>query len=725
MVKRYRKKDPYRKREAERYEQPVPSREFIMQYLEEIVRPVTIKHLLEAFAIENEEEKEGLRRRLKAMERDAQVIKNRRGSYALVKKMELVPGRVEGHKEGYGFLIPDDGSSDIFLSARQMRAVFPGDRVLVRVSNESYQKRREGIIVEVLERNTHHVVGRYYEEGGIAFIDPDKKEIAQDIIIPVGQQGNAHHGQFVVAEIVSQPIMRRQPMGRVIEVLGDHLTPGMEVELAIRSHELPFIWPDVVIDETKALPINVTESVIKKRRDLRHFPFVTIDGEDARDFDDAVYCESRENNKGWRLFVAIADVTHYVNPDTALDTEARLRGNSVYFPSRVIPMLPEKLSTNLCSLKPNLDRLAVVCEMTLDNKGEVSRYRFDEAVIRSHARMTYNEVADLLNEKEKNKHISLLPHLKQFHALYKKLLKQRRIRGAIEFETVETQILFGKGGKIKRIVPLQRNDAHRMIEEAMLLTNVMAAKYLEREKINVLYRNHEGPDSQKLEALRDFLKAFGLRLSGGDNPSSMDYAKLLKRIEKRPDLHLLQTVLLRSLRQAMYSPNNVGHFGLNYERYCHFTSPIRRYPDMIIHRALKHLLNHKKPSTFTYDNRAMEELGHHCSFTERRADEATRDAVVWLKCEYMLNKVGQVFDGIISGVTGFGVFVELENIFVEGLVHITSLANDYYHFDATHHLLRGKYTGKVYRLGDPIRVLVARVNLDEREIDFELTGLPK
>lgn len=717
MPKRYRKRDPHSERESEKYEHPVPSREFIMEFFEEHPKPQTLQQLIQAFSLKSEEEDEGLRRRLRAMERDGQLMSNRRGAYGLVNKMDLIPGRVIGHKDGFGFVVPDDGKGDIFLPARQMRGIFSDDRVLIRVTGEDHRKRREGIVVQVLERNTHQVVGRYLEEGGVTFVDPDDKAINQDIIIPPGKSGDATPGQLVVAKIIVQPTKRRQPAGEIVEILGDTITPGMEVELALRSHEIPFVFPESVLTEADELPDHVTDRDLQGRQDLRDLPFVTIDGEDARDFDDAIYCEPHDG--GWRLFVAIADVTHYVAPGSELDTEAITRGTSVYFPSRVIPMLPEALSNELCSLKPKVDRLAMVCEMQIKKNGDLSDYEFYPAVIHSHARLTYTYVADLLKQKGKKKDL-LYPHIHCFYQLYRALLNQRDARGAIDFDSVETQILFDENGKIDKIVPRHRNEAHRMIEEAMLLANVSTADFLEKAGIHVLYRVHEGPDEAKLLALRDFLKPFGLRLTGGDDPKASDYSKLLKRVAKRADAPLLQTVMLRSMRQATYTPENRGHFGLAYEHYTHFTSPIRRYPDVLVHRAVKHLIAGNAPKDFVYDLRMMEEFGEHASTTERRADLATRDATDWLKCEYMLDKVGEEFDGKISDVCGFGVFVELKDIYVHGLVHVTALKNDYYHYDATHHLMRGKQSGNTYRLGDPIRIMVARVDLDKREIDFDL-----
>lgn len=713
------KKDPHWQREADKYEHPVPSREFILQHMRDSKSLQSFKNLFNAFGLSSDDEKEGLRRRLRAMERDGQIISNRRNSYGLVDELELIPGRIQSHRDGFGFLIPDDGGSDVFLSARHMRGLFNDDRVLVRViSDDKRRGRREGAVAEILERNTFQVVGRYIEEDGVAFIDPDNKNIHQDIIITPGNQGDAKPGQFVVAEIISQPSARRQPLGKVIDILGDQFTPGMEVELAIRSRELPYEWPDAVMNQAEKMPNSIPTEAIKNRKDCRDMCFVTIDGEDAKDFDDAVYCEAQADG-GWILWVAIADVTHYVKASSPLDEEAVKRGNSVYFSAKVIPMLPEQLSNGLCSLKPNVDRLVMMCEMKIDAHGVLEHYQFYEAVIHSHARLTYNQVFSMLKQK-KPKHDEIYLHVKELEKLYKKLIKQRNLRGAIEFETIETKVVFDNEGKISEIVPYERNEAHKIIEECMLIANVSAASFLDESGVETLYRNHEQPEEQKLYELRDFLKTFGLRLGGGDNPTAHDYCNLLKRIEKRADKHLIQTVLLRSLRQAVYAPENHGHFGLSYTHYAQFTSPIRRYPDVIVHRAIKYLLKHKDPKKYFYDAKTMADLGIHCSFTERRADYATRDALDWLKCEYMQDKVGQEFDGIIADVTGFGVFVELKDIYVQGLVHIASLKNDYYHFDATHHALRGKRSGKSYQLGDSMRVLVARVDLDKRAIDFEV-----
>ncbi len=713
-----RSRDPFYDREAEKYEKPIPSREFIIQYLEEKDRPVTRENLIKALDLKSDEEQEALRRRLIAMERDGQIMGNRRGSYGLVDKLDLIKGRVLGHKDGFGFLVPEEGGGDIFLTPRQMRTVFPGDRVLVRVTGTDRRGRREGMIVEVLEHNTEQIVGRFFIQGGIAFVSPDNKNITQDVIIPPGEEHQATHGQVVVAQIIVQPSIRRQPLGRVVEILGDHMAPGLEIEVAIRAYGLPYQWPEAVLADIAKLDASTIAASAESRLDLRHLPLLTIDGEDARDFDDAVYAERRPQG-GWRLYVAIADVSHYVKMHSALDHEAYQRGNSVYFPQRVVPMLPEKLSNELCSLQPKVDRLCMVCEINIAPNGKITKFQFSDAVMRSKARLTYTEVAAILAGKSKA-HPEVHSHLHELNALYQVLSKQRETRGALEFDTIETRIIFGSERKIEKIVPVERNDAHRIIEECMLCANVAAAKLLQQHKMATLFRVHEGPDQEKLEKLRDFLSGLGLKLGGGDDPSPLDYARLIEKIEDRPDQHLIQTVLLRSLSQAVYSPAYEGHFGLAYDIYTHFTSPIRRYPDLLVHRAIRHIISGHARDSFPYNVKMMHTIGEHCSMTERRADEATRDATAWLKCEYMSDKIGEKFSGIISGVTSFGIFVELKDIYVEGLVHITALKNDYYHFDPSKHRLQGKRTGKIYRLGDPIKVLVAKVNVDEKEIDFDL-----
>ena len=710
--------DPNFEREASKYERPIASRELILEVIED-AGPVEYEALVDLLEIEDEDGREALRRRLRAMERDGQLVRNRRRCYLPAARAQMVAGRVIGHPDGFGFLVPDEGGDDIFLSAREMRSILHGDRVVARVVGLDRRGRKEGALVEVLERSHEQIVGRYFHERGIGFVVPDNKRISQDVLIPAGEQGDAHDGQIVIASIVEQPSRRNQPIGRITEVLGEHMAPGMEIDVAVRAHELPHEWPTDVEKEAMTFGDAVPEEAKQGRTDLRGVPLVTIDGADARDFDDAVFCEPTAD--GWRLLVAIADVSHYVHPGNPLDAEAFKRGTSVYFPERVIPMLPEVLSNGLCSINPEVDRLCMVCEMQIDRHGDIASHRFFDAVMRSHARLTYDQVASMVVDQdaaERGRYASVVAHLDDLYALYHALRKARDRRGAIDFETTETKIVFGEGRKIERIVPTERNDAHKIIEECMIAANVSAAKYLVDHKIPALHRVHEGPNADKLEALREFLGEVGLSLGGGDDPEPKHYTRLLEEIRKRPDAHLIQTVLLRSLRQAVYSPDPTGHFGLAHDHYTHFTSPIRRYPDLLVHRAIRHLIKGGKPEQFRYDHQDMLTMGEHCSMTERRADEATRDAVDWLKCEYMLDKVGEEFDGFVTTVTGFGLFVELKDIYVEGLVHVTALANDYYNFDPVGHRMTGERSGRVYRIGDPIRVQVARVDLDERKIDF-------
>ncbi len=713
--------DPYARREAEKYEHPIPSREFILQCLAARAMPLGPEQIARDLGIRSERDRDALSRRLKAMERDGQLVRNRRGDYGVAAKMDLVRGRVIGHPDGYGFLVPDEGGEDVFLPAHQMRALLHGDRAVVSVTGIDRRGRREGAVVEVLERNTARVVGRFYLERGVGFVTPDNKRISQDIILPADEQGLARDGQIVVAEIVAQPSTRAQPVGRVVEILGAHMAPGMEIDVAIRAHNLPYLWPAEVEQEIAVLAPEVPEHAKRARQDIRALPLVTIDGADARDFDDAVFCERL--GKHWRLLVAIADVSSYVRPVTALDEEARRRGNSVYFPQRVIPMLPEALSNGLCSLNPHVDRLCMVCEMEIDAAGRIKMHRFFEGVMRSHARLTYDEVAAMLVEGDAAlcaNYSSLLPHLRELYALYQALRTARERRGAIDFETTETRIVFGAERKIEKIMPVTRNDAHKLIEECMISANVCAGEFLLQHDMPGLYRVHQGPDEQKLADLRAFLGELGLSLGGGGQPEPRHYAKLLASVRERPDAHLIQTVLLRSLAQAVYSPVNSGHFGLALESYAHFTSPIRRYPDLVVHRAIRHKLAGKPVEKFAHDPATLHTVGEHCSMSERRADDATRDAVTWLKCEYMMDKIGEVFEGIVTGVTSFGLFVELKDIYVEGLVHVTSLPSDYYHFDPVHYRLAGERTRTVYRLGDKVRVKVMRVDLDDKKIDFEI-----
>ncbi|HAT2102935.1 TPA: ribonuclease R [Legionella pneumophila] len=712
-------KDPFYKREREKYAEPIPSREYIMEILDEYGRPMSRSKLFDKLDLSSESQQESLGFRLKAMLRDGQIMQDRRGRFCLLQKINLLRGTVQGHPDGFGFFIPDDGSEDMVLSAKEMRAVMHGDLVLAYQSGLDRRGRPEAKIHEVLEHANTTVVGRFFTDHGVNFVIPDSKRLTQDISIPQEFIGEAKNGQIVLVELIAYPNKRSQAIGRVIHILGEHMAPGMEIQVAIDAHGIPFEWPDDVLAEVGKIPQQISEEQLKGRTDLRNLPFVTIDGEDAKDFDDAVYCYKKPKG-GFQLYVAIADVSHYVAKDSALDQEAARRGNSVYFPGKVVPMLPEALSNGVCSLNPHVDRLCMVAELSITQEGKISRSRFYRAVIHSHARLTYTSVGAWLEQgKADEKHQALWPMLESLYDLYHVLLDTRRLRGAMDFETTETRIEFDENKKIKCIVPVIRNDAHKLIEECMLAANVATARFLEKAEIPTLYRVHAAPEEDKITALRQFLGELGLSLGGGRKPGPKDFQRTMNMIGDRPEKHLIETVMLRSLKQAQYVESNEGHFGLAYSAYTHFTSPIRRFPDLLIHRAIGHLLDNHPIYEFEYSHEDMNRLGKHSSMTERRADEATREVITWLKCEYMQDKLGQVFKGRISAVTSFGIFVELDEIYVEGLVHVTSLKNDYYTFDSAKHRLIGARGGQVYRLGDKMTVLVARVDLNERKIDFE------
>lgn len=724
--------DPNYQKELEKYENPVPSREFILQTIRNYDAPMSREELLEAFHLYDEERQEAVRRRLRAMENDGQLVFTKKKRYALPEKMDLIKGTVIGHRDGYGFL-QVEGDDDWFIPNSQMIRVMHGDFVLAQPNGIDRRGRKEVRIVRVLEARKKQIVGRFFTESGINYVVPDDSRINQDILIPEEHRLGARMGQVVVVELQPRKADFKRPVGVITEILGDNLAPGMEIEIALRNHDIPHIWPEGVEKQVRQFSEEVPEEAKIGRVDLRDLPLVTIDGESARDFDDAVFCQKESN--GWRLWVAIADVSYYVRPKTALDLEAQQRGNSVYFPNRVIPMLPEVLSNGLCSLNPQVDRLCLVAEMAVSESGKLLGYKFYEAVMNSHARLTYTKVWNILEGDEalRERYFYLVPHLEELHAMYKVLLNTRHQRGAIEFETVENQFIFNPQGRIERIEPVIRNDAHKIIEECMILANIASARFVEEANEPALFRIHAQPSEEKLTSFRTFLKERGLFLNGGLRPTPKDYAELLEQVKERPDAELIQTMLLRSLKQAVYSPDNEGHFGLALTEYAHFTSPIRRYPDLLLHRAIKYLIEKEKGNKrhytdgggYHYQLDDMDIFGEKCSATERRADEATREVADWLKCEYMQDHIGEVFDGVISSVTGFGLFVKLNELLIDGLVHISTLDNGYYHFDSDRQRLVGE-NGVMYRLGDPVRVKVIGVNLDDKKIDFALmTSLRK
>jgi ribonuclease R len=733
----------------------IPSREEILAVFRESAGPLDAAALILALGVDPNAA-EVLTRRLNAMERDGQLQGDRTGMFALAQETGFIAGKVSAHRDGFGFVIPDDHSPDLFLNDKEMQKVLHGDRVMAKVTGLDRRGRPEGTIVEVVSRANTHVIGRLLNEDGVWKVAPEDQRIAQDILI-VGKPGKAKAGQVVSVELIEQPARFKQPTGTVAEILGELDDPGMEIEIAVRKFGVPHVFSAAALKQANKLPNQVTDADLADRVDLRDVPMVTIDGEDARDFDDAVYCEPVKigRAKGFRLIVAIADVSHYVKPNDALDVDAIERSTSVYFPRRVIPMLPEKLSNGLCSLNPAVDRLTLVCDAVVSAAGEVKAYQFYPAVIHSAARLTYNQVADMLANPEGDEAKSrpaILPHLLNLNSVFHALLQERQKRGAIDFETTETYIVCNARGKIEQIVPRTRNDAHRLIEECMLAANVCAADLLIRNKHPGAFRIHATPTEEKLKQLHTFLKQSGLSLNGGDKPTAGDYAALMQQIKQRPDAALLQTMLLRSMQQAVYSPDNIGHFGLAYEAYAHFTSPIRRYPDLLTHRAIKAILLGKKyepkgidlaslntnVSNATRKQKAKDKLqgkekqekdltiwdalGVHCSANERRADEASRDVEAWLKCYFIQDKIGEEFTGMVVGVTTFGIFVQLDELYVEGLVHITELGGDYFQYDEARHELRGERTGRKFQLTDKVTVQVARVDMEARKIDLVLAG---
>lgn len=721
--------DPFLEREAGKYAFPVPSREFILAYLGKRKKPANREELAKELGISAENQLEGLRRRLRAMERDGQLIFIRRQRYALPERLDFLRGTVIGHRDGFGFLRVEGSKDDYYLSAEQMKMAIHGDIVMAQPQSADRKGRREARIVRILVPKTSQIVGRFFINADSAFVVPDDSRLSFDILIPPEATQGARMG-FVVVELTQRPTPCTKAIGKVVEVLGNNMGTGMAVDIALRTYDISYVWPPEVEQQLADLQEEVPEIAKHKRIDLRTLPLVTIDSEDARDFDDAVYCEKKRSG-GWRLWVAIADVSYYVRPHTPLDQEASRRTTSIYFPSQVIPMLPEILSNGLCSLNPQVDRLCMVCEMTISAQGRFSSYKFYEAVMNSHARLTYNKVWQILQGQQKLRtHYALLiKSLTQLHEMYQTLEQVRLKRGGISFETEEAKFIFNAERRIERIEPIKRNDAHKLIEECMILANIAAARFVEKHKVPTLYRVHDRPSNNNIISLRTVLSKLGLTLGGGEKPDPKDYGDIMHLISGRPDHEMLQTMLLRSMKQAIYDPENRGHFGLALPAYAHFTSPIRRYPDLAQHRTIKYLLGRQNgevdgrstPTGGWYSElEEMFQLGQQCSLNERRADEATRDVEDWLKCDFMQDYVGQVFRGIITSVTSFGFFVRLNELFIDGLVHVSSLNNDYYRYDNIGQRLVGESSAKVYRLGDAVEIRVEAVYMDERKIDFSL-----
>ena len=701
--------DPHYHREAEKYESPIPSREHILSFIQ--VKPHSKHQLFDLLELEDSQKKP-LARRLKAMVRDKQLSCNKQGVYRPFSNRGLLKGTIIANPKGFGFVALDKGGKDLRLSQKQMQLVFHGDRVKVRLLN----KRLDAEVVEVIE-SVKTLVGRLHTDTKIPYVVVDDKRIKHNIRVTELIDG-CEDNQVVVVEILTSPTLESEATGKIVEILGGFLDEGVEVDSALYRHKIPNDFSELAAIEADKLPSKVLAKDKKSRVNVTHIPLITIDGEDSRDFDDAVYAEATKD--GWKLYVAIADVSHYISEGSALDDDAIERGNSVYFPHRVVPMLPEAISNGLCSLNPDVERLCMICEINIDSLGELLDYQFYPAVMLSHARLTYTKVSDILQSKSsklRDEYAGVIDNIESLFGLYKTLRISRQKRGVMDFDRIESQIIFNDNGKIDNIVARSRNDAHKLIEECMLMANQASAKFLQKHDEDFLYRIHPKPTAEKIEVTRQFLSAVGLTLEGGVSPESRDFAKVLKDAKGRDDENIIKTVVLRTMKQAVYTPANEGHFGLAFDDYTHFTSPIRRYPDLLVHRAIKRVLKKQARSP----SKRMSEMGEHLSMTERRADDASRDVEQWLKCEYMRDKVGEEYSGVISGVAGFGFFVELSDIFVEGMIALRDLKDDYYVYDDIHHQLKGQRAGRVFRLGDSIKVQIASVSLDERRISFVLS----
>jgi len=725
--------DPHAGREARKYEQPITSREAIIDFLSQSDGPLNADEIAQALELTAPDRFEALSRRLAAMVREGQLLMNRRGGYAAAKKLDLIAGTVIANPDGFGFLKAEDGGEDLFLPPAEMRKALHGDRVLASVTNIDRRGRREGAIVEVLEHRLTRLTGRYSERSRIGMVVPDDRRVLTEVLIPPEDRNEAREGQLVVVEVTAPPEKGRPPIGKILLVLGDKLTPSLVVEAAIHGHDLPHVFPREALAEAALVPVDVPEAETRDRVDLRKVPLVTIDGEDAKDFDDAVWCEP--NKQGFKLIVAIADVSHYVRPGSALDDEAIKRATSVYFPGFVVPMLPETLSNGICSLMPKVERMCFACEMQVDFEGNVTSSKFYEAVMRSHARLTYTQVWKAVGEADTEAGAeavaqigSLMPQVERLHQLYKVLAKARSRRGAIEFESSEVRFVLDNSGEVIQAGMMERNDAHKLIEECMIAANVEAAKFVTTKQIPAPFRVHPRPPEAKYADLLEYLSEFGLSLPPWSRVQPRDFTQLLRKIRERPDAPLLETVLLRSQSLAVYQTENLGHFGLALEAYGHFTSPIRRYPDLLLHRSIKHALLSGDPDGYRYSASEMSSLALHCSTMERRADEVEREVDERYRGAWMEKHVGDEFDGVVSGVTNFGLFVELAGSKVNGLVHVTQLPHDFYHFDPLRRSLAGERQGLRFRLGDPVRVLVLKASVEDKRIDFKLVvpdGPPK
>ncbi|VFP85707.1 ribonuclease R [Candidatus Erwinia haradaeae] len=724
--------DLFKEREAQKYDNPIPSRESILYHIEKYKNPIHRNELAKELLIYEKEKLEALRRRLRAMERDGQLGFTRRQGYSVLKKINLLQGKVIGHRDGFGFLRVSGNKDDLYLSITQMKMCLHGDIVLAQKISSDRKSRREARVIRVIEPRNTRIVGRYLRNSTGGYVIPDDHRLKFEIFISDNNLLTEYLGFIVVADLVQRPTLKNQAIGKIIKILGKTIDTSLAVNIALHTHNIPHQWPKGLEKLISQVNVEIPEDTKHNRIDLRELPLITIDGDDACDLDDAVFC-IREKDSGWRLWVAVADVSYYVKPSTLLDDEAIHRGTSVYFPSRVIPMLPEVLSTKLCSLNADVDRLCMVCEMTVSSSGELTSYKHYEAIMNSSAQLTYNTVWNILqgDKKLRKQHLPLVKNLEELHSMYVALKKSRKQRGGIVFDIAEAKFIFNIQNRIERVEKMVRNDAHKIIEECMILANVASACFVEEHGAPALFRDHDRPVDDNIKSFRVVLSELGLTLCGGEQPGPLDYSALLKKIHGRSDKDMIQSMLLRSMKQAVYDPENRGHFGLALPSYAHFTSPIRRYPDLILHRTIKYIVaknqkylekNCKLTSTggYHYTTAQMLQLGQHCSMTERRADEATRDVTDWLKCDFIKNKIGEIFNGTISSVTSFGFFVRLDDFFIDGLVHISTLEKNCYHFDSIRQRLIGDRVNPTYRLGDTVTVRLDSVHLEERKIILAL-----
>ncbi len=722
-------RDPQYTAEQGRYEEPIPSRELILNELRAAEEPLDVQDLARRLGVRKRALVDALDKRLGAMARDRQLQRKRRDRYAPADDFGEVTGTISAHRDGYGWLAPEDGSKDLHVEQREMRDVMHGDRVRARVSADDGRGRRSGVVLEVLERGVRELAGRFEDAGEMCFVMPEDPRFRMRMMVPAEHRGEAKHGDLVVVRLADgggKPGRGRgTPMAQVVRVLNAKSAADLAAELAIVTHNLPREWPEDVLAEAARWGATVAADDLQDRDDLRETPLVTIDGDDARDFDDAVYCEPVRG--GWRLLVAIADVSHYVRIGSALDREALTRATSVYFPDRVLPMLPEALSNELCSLKPEVDRLALVCEMRVDTDGEVKRARFCQAVIRSAARLTYTQVAAMLIGQDaelRSRYSHLLAHLEHLHAAYRVLRQARTRRGALDFDSPEIKVRLTGEGNVAALDVHARNDAHRLIEECMIAANIEAARFIGKRRLNSLYRVHGEPEERKVTELQRMLRALGIGVRFPERIGTRELEQVVKLIAGRPDASFIETLLIRSLPQAVYQSVNIGHFGLGLAEYTHFTSPIRRYPDLLVHRAIRHAVCRTNKRDYPYSVEDMQRLGGECSTKERRADIASRDVMAYLKCDYMRAHVGDEFEAVITSVVDFGVFVQLANLQVDGLVHVSDLRGDYYVLDNAICAWVGKDTRTTYQLGQRVAVRLKRVDMAERQLDFEMAVEP-